>query len=239
MHHVSCTMNLSCLIYRCLAAYQNFLMILVSGNLLFYSTVTAKNQRGIKYSLGGIELVHPWMYARKKMINWLQWVCSIPASDVRVWLCWMDAALWKHVFSYCLQTDTKSSVILLACQLHKHGVLQVWWVMAVNAHCRAVTFLLLNAHLWLMSWQTTRHSMVRRKLYTGMLKQRVKSVWLVKAQRLVTQEFLMTTQVDNEFLENVSKRSTSPFTTWIPRQSHLRYIKTLSQNYEFFWTWEL
>lgn len=76
---------------------------------------------------------------------------------------YVGRTLWKLVFPYCLQMDSKSSMVLLACQLNKHRRLKVWWVMAVNARCSSQTLLLLNAHLWLMSWQTTRHSTVRRK----------------------------------------------------------------------------
>lgn len=40
------------------------------------------------------------MYAWKKMIYWFQWVCLIPSTDVRVWLCWTDTACltdWHQV----------------------------------------------------------------------------------------------------------------------------------------------
>lgn len=83
------------------------------------------------------------------------------------------------------------------------------WIMAVNTRHSSVDFCFpLNAHLWLMSWQTARHSAVGRKLYAGMLKafwKRHECVLFVKEPRHSTLELLMTTQVDNGFLDSVWK----------------------------------
>lgn len=92
------------------------------------------------------------------MINWSSSVRSIPVSDVRVWLCWSEAL---NVVSYCLQTDSQSSVVLSASVVRATVVLKGCWVMAVNAsrYCRDATSAS-NGHLWRMSWETTRHSAV-------------------------------------------------------------------------------
>lgn len=61
------------------------------------------------------------------MIDWFQWVCSIPATDVRVWLCWMERCPFFLLFFLQLRSDTKSSVPLLS---HRHKGILVSWVMA-------------------------------------------------------------------------------------------------------------
>lgn len=61
------------------------------------------------------------------MIDWFQWVCLIPATDVRVWLCWMERCLFFSFFFLRLRSDTKSSVLLLS---HRHKGILVSWVMA-------------------------------------------------------------------------------------------------------------
>lgn len=111
-------------------------------------------------------------------------------------------------------------------------VFHIWWVMEVNACCCVVMCVLLSAHLWLISWQTELHSVIRRKLYTGMFK----VLWKRHERECLvcesTLELLMTTQVDNDFLESVYKWIVSSLKTWILSQSPLRpLMTTVSQTF--------
>jgi len=92
-----------------------------------------KSRRRTRASCGGFKLAHPWTYAWKEKMNWLQWVCLIPGKWCQS-LMMLDGGSESrsYCYSYCLPADTKSSVVLLACQLCERIGLQARWVMAVK-----------------------------------------------------------------------------------------------------------